>query len=129
MNKSAILHLSESFMAYAIGEDELNIRLRAGREDEVDVSLLYTYKFDYPHSWQEANMEKTFVDELFAYYEINIKIKDKRFAYIFKIEEANKTYYLSEYGLEETYDLDNFTSHHFICHISTRQIFLSQSNG
>lgn len=114
MNKSAILHLSESFMAYAIGEDELNIRLRAGREDEVDVSLLYTYKFDYPHSWQEANMEKTFVDELFAYYEINIKIKDKRFAYIFKIEEANKTYYLSEYGLEETYDLDNFyfTSFH-----------------
>ncbi len=47
MNKAAILHISESFMAYAIRLDELNIRLRADKNDKMDVSLLYTYKCDY----------------------------------------------------------------------------------
>ena len=109
MNKAAILHISESFMAYAISEDVLNIRMRAAKEDELGVSLLYTYKFDFPHDWQEAKMEKTFVDELFAYYEIYIKLKDKRFAYVFKIKEGQDTYYLSENGLDTRCDLDEFS--------------------
>ena len=109
MNKAAILHISESFMAYAISEDVLNIRMRAAREDDLEVNLLYTYKFDFPHDWQEATMEKTFVDELFAYYEIYIKLKDKRFAYVFKIKEGDQTYFLSENGLDTRCDLDEFS--------------------
>lgn len=114
MNKPAILHISESFMAYAIRLDELNIRLRADKNDKVDVSLLYTYKCDDPHHWQEVKMEKTFEDRYFSYYEIDFELKDKRFAYVFKIQDGNETYYLSENGLEETYDFDQFyfTSFH-----------------
>ena len=114
MNKAAILHISESFMAYATGPDKLNIRLRADKKDKLDVSLLYTYKCDDPHIWKEVAMEKTFIDEYHAYFEIDIKLRDKRFAYIFKIEDQNETYYLSENGLEEVYDFPRFyfTSFH-----------------
>lgn len=114
MNKPAILHLSESFMAYALSLDELNIRLRADKKDKLDVSLIYTYKCDYPHVWKEAKMEKTFEDGYFSYYEINLKLADKRLAYVFKVEDENEAYYLSENGLEEAYDFENFyfTSFH-----------------
>lgn len=114
MNKAAILHISESFMAYAIRLDELNIRLRADKNDKLDISLLYTYKCDDPHLWQEVKMKKTFEDGYFSYYEIDFKLKDKRFAYVFKIQDENEVYYLSENGLEETYDFENFyfTSFH-----------------
>lgn len=114
MNKAAILHISESFMAYAISLDELNIRLRADKKDKLDVRLIYTYKCDYPHVWKEAKLEKTFEDESFSYYEVNLKLLDKRLAYVFKLSDENETYYLSENGLEEVYDFENFyfTSFH-----------------
>lgn len=114
MNKAAILHLSESFMAYAISLDQINIRLRADRKDKLDVRLVYTYKCDYPHVWKEAKLEKTFEDESFSYYEVNLKLLDKRLAYVFKLSDENETYYLSENGLEEVYDFENFyfTSFH-----------------
>lgn len=114
MNKAAILHISESFMAYATRLDELNIRLRADKNDKLDVSLLYTYKCDDPHLWQEVKMEKTFEDRYFSYYETDFKLKDKRFAYVFKVQDESEIYYLSENGLEETYDFDQFyfTSFH-----------------
>lgn len=114
MNKAAILHISESFMAYAISLDELNIRLRADKKDKLDVRLIYTYKCDYPHVWKEAKLEKTFEDERFSYYEVNLKLLDKRLAYVFKLSDENETYYLSENGLEEVYDFENFyfTSFH-----------------
>lgn len=68
MNKAAVLHLSESFMASAKSEDILNIRIRADKEDKLDINLLYTYKFDEPRKWEEIKMEKTFEDEIFSYY-------------------------------------------------------------
>ena len=94
MNKAAVLHLSESFMAYAKSSDELNLRIRTDKTDKLEVSLLYTYKFDEPRKWEEIEMEKTFEDELFSYYEVNLKVSDKRIAYIFKIKEENEIYYL-----------------------------------
>ena len=114
MNKAAILHISESFMAYATGPDKLNIRLRADKKDKLDVSLLYTYKCDDPHIWKEVKMEKTFIDGYHSYFETDIKLRDKRFAYVFRIEDKNETYYLSENGLEEVYDFGKFyfTSFH-----------------
>ena len=114
MNKAAVLHLSESFMASAKSEDILNIRIRADKEDMLDISLLYTYKFDEPRKWEEIQMEKTFEDEFFSYYEVDLKVIDKRIAYIFKIKEGNETYYLCESGIYKNYDFENFyfTSFH-----------------
>ena len=108
MNKAGVLHLSESFMAYAKSIDELNIRIRTDKEDKLDISLLYTYKFDEPRKWEEIKMEKTFEDGLFSYYEVDVKLSDKRFSYIFKLEEGNKSYYLCESGIHENYDFENF---------------------
>lgn len=108
MNKAAVLHMSESFMAYATKLDELNIRMRADKEDDLEVDLLYTYKFDNPKLWQEIRMEKTFVDGNFSYYEIDLKLKDKRLAYVFNIKEEGETYYLSENGLEGDFDFENY---------------------
>lgn len=114
MNKAAILHISESFMASAKSQEILNIRIRADKEDQLDINLLYTYKFDEPRKWEEIHMEKTFEDELFSYYEVDLKVCDKRIAYIFKIEEEKETYYLCENGIYEVYDFENFyfTSFH-----------------
>lgn len=114
MNKAAVLHLSESFMAYAKSSDELNLRIRTDKTDKLEVSLLYTYKFDEPRKWEEIEMEKTFEDELFSYYEVNLKVSDKRIAYIFKIKEENEIYYLCESGIYKNYDFENFyfTSFH-----------------
>lgn len=114
MNKAAVLHLSESFMASAKSEDILNIRIRADKEDKLDLSLLYTYKFDEPRKWEEIQMEKTFEDELFSYYEVDLKVCDKRIAYIFKLIEGTETYYLCESGIYKNYDFENFyfTSFH-----------------
>lgn len=114
MNKAAILHISESFMASAKSQEILNIRIRADKEDQLDINLLYTYKFDEPRKWQEIKMGKTFEDELFSYYEVDLKVCDKRIAYIFKLIEGNETYYLCESGIYENYDFENFyfTSFH-----------------
>lgn len=114
MNKAAVLHLSESFMASAKSEDILNIRIRADKEDKLDLSLIYTYKFDEPRKWEEIEMEKTFEDEIFSYYEVDLKVIDKRIAYIFKLMEVNETYYLCESGINKNYDFENFhfTSFH-----------------
>lgn len=114
MNKAAVLHLSESFMASAKSEDILNIRIRSDKEDKLDISLLYTYKFDEPRKWEEIQMEKTFEDELFSYYEVDLKVIDKRIAYIFKLIEGTETYYLCESGIYKNYDFENFyfTSFH-----------------
>lgn len=114
MNKAAVLHLSESFMASAKSEDILNIRMRADKEDMLDISLLYTYKFDEPRKWEEIKMEKTFEDEIFSYYEVDLKVIDKRIEYIFKIKEGKENYYLCESGIYKNYDFENFhfTSFH-----------------
>ena len=114
MNKAAVLHLSESFMASAKSEDLLNIRMRADKEDMLDISLLYTYKFDEPRKWEEIKMEKTFEDEIFSYYEVDLKVIDKRIEYIFKIKEGKENYYLCESGIYKNYDFENFhfTSFH-----------------
>lgn len=114
MNKAAVLHLSESFMASAKSEGILNIRIRSDKEDKLAISLLYTYKFDEPRKWEEIQMEKTFEDELFSYYEVDLKVIDKRIAYIFKLIEGTETYYLCESGIYKNYDFENFyfTSFH-----------------
>ena len=114
MNKAAVLHLSESFMASAKSEDISNIRIRSDKEDKLDISLLYTYKFDEPRKWEEIQMEKTFEDELFSYYEVDLKVIDRRIAYIFKLIEGTETYYLCESGIYKNYDFENFyfTSFH-----------------
>ena len=114
MNKAEVLHLSESFMASAKSEDILNIRIRADKEDKLAIGLLYTYKFDEPRKWEEIEMEKTFEDELFSYYEVDLKVIDKRIAYIFKLIEEKATYYLCESGIYKNYDFENFyfTSFH-----------------
>lgn len=114
MNKAAVLHLSESFMASAKSEGILNIRIRSDKEDKLAISLLYTYKFDEPRKWEEIQMEKTFEDELFSYYEVDLKVIDKRIAYIFKLIEGKATYYLCESGIYKNYDFENFyfTSFH-----------------
>lgn len=108
MNKAGVLHLSESFMAYAKSLDELNIRIRSDKEDDLDISLLYTYKFDEVRKWEEIEMEKSFEDEIFSYYEVDVKLLDKRFSYIFMIKEGDKSYYLCESGIHEEYDFANF---------------------
>lgn len=104
MNEHAILHIPDSRYCFATGERELTIRLRMAREDEeCSVSLVYACKYDFGNRQETVLMEPRCTDRLYRYYEIEMKLKDVRFAYIFQIEEKGKRYYFSEDGLTEEY--------------------------
>lgn len=104
MNEHAILHIPDSRYCFATGERELTIRLRMAREDEeCRVSLIYACKYDFGNMQETVPMESRCTDRLYRYYEIEMKLSDVRFAYIFQIEEKGKRYYFSEDGLTEEY--------------------------
>lgn len=96
--------MMESQWANPIGVDEIIIRLRTARE-KLEVYLVYGWQFDLPIVWKELKMEVAYEDELFYYYEVRIRLDDRRLCYVFKINDGHNDYYFSEDGLSENYDL------------------------
>jgi len=110
MNRHALLHIPESRYCFPLSTDEIVLRLRTAREDAesgLKVSLIYGVKYDYKEERYTADVPLKYKDELFAYYEIQLKINDVRFVYIFQLEKNNKVYYYSEDGLTESYNYDD----------------------
>ena len=105
MNKYAIYHRTESNYCYPTSKDEITIRLRVSKEDDISkIYLIYGCKYDFYSIQHQKEMKIRYEDDLFTYYEVNLKLKDVRFTYIFKILSEGKTYYYSEDGLSTTYD-------------------------
>lgn len=96
--------MMESQWSNPISVDEIIIRLRTAKE-KLEVYLVYGWQFDLPIVWKEIKMEVAYEDELFYYYEIRIKLDDRRLCYVFKINDGHNDYYFSEDGLSENYDL------------------------
>ncbi len=104
MNQYALLHIPDSRYCFAVGKDEIIIRLRAAKEDkEIRVRLVYGAKYEYQTHRQSVEMKAHYEDNLYKYYEKRLKLEDVRLAYIFQIEEKGRTYYYSEDGLTDTY--------------------------
>lgn len=105
MNRYALFHKSESSYCFPRKKDEITIRLRTSRDDDISsVYLVYGCKYDFYALQHEAKMSVRYQDNLFSYYEVSIKLSDVRLTYVFKIISQGKTYYFSEDGLSETYD-------------------------
>ena len=106
MNESAIYHLSESPYSYPMEGGRFFFRLRLGKEDrDSEVYVIYGNKFFLNHTKSRMRMPLERVDGLFAYFEVVAKLSDNRVGYVFEIHNGGKTYFYSEDGLTETYDL------------------------
>lgn len=105
MNKQAILHIPESKYCYPVNQNTLVLRLRMDKEDDADcVEVVYGCKYKYHETQESAVMEEKYQDDMFKYYEIELKLKDVRLSYVFRIHKGKKCFYFSEDGITSTYD-------------------------
>lgn len=98
--------MMESQWANPIDVDEIIIRLRTAKE-KLEVYLVYGRKFDFPIVWKNLKMELAYEDEFFYYYEVRLRLDDRRLCYVFRINDGHNDYYFSEDGLRETYDFED----------------------
>ncbi len=107
MDKAALRHKSDSIYSFAISEDEVEIRLLTKKDDDISkVELVYNDKYSFHECVKTLLMPKVCHDDIYDYYIRRIKLKDKRFAYVFKLTlQDDKVYYFSESGVSETYDI------------------------
>ncbi|SCZ77772.1 glycoside hydrolase family 13 protein [Pseudobutyrivibrio xylanivorans] len=109
MNKHALLHIPESRFCFPLSKEEVVIRLRTAREDAeagLKVNIIYGVKYDYQKERFTVEVPLKYEDELYAFYEVKLNIKDVRLVYIFELEEKGKKYYFSEDGLTNDYNYD-----------------------
>ncbi len=115
MNKQAILHIPQSKYCYPIDQNTIAIRLRMDKEDDVDrVEVVYECKYKFYLEKKSAEMEAKYQDDLFIYYETQLKLEDVRLTYVFRIWRGKECSYFSEDGLTPTY---NFK----LCHYNSFQ--------
>lgn len=95
MNKTAILHIPLSEYAFAINENTLTIRIRAGKDDLTSCTLYYGDRAcnSTPVKFFAVPMSCVGGDELFSYYEANIESEYNRICYYFKLEKNSEWYY------------------------------------
>lgn len=105
MNVHALYHKSDSLYSYALTPDTVELRLRTARGDVNSAELIYGMKHSFCRKQYYAPMRLLRSDALFDYFSVQLKLKDKRLAYIFRIKAADgKIYYFSEDGATEKYD-------------------------
>ena len=105
MNQQSILHIPDSRYCFPVSENQVVLRLRMDKTDEIEkVELLYENKYLIQNNQFKIEMENKYEDNLFQYYETLITLEDVRLAYVFRIYEKGKGYYFSEDGITETYD-------------------------
>lgn len=95
MNKSAILHIPVSQYAFALSEDTLMIRLRAGKNDLDACTLFFGDRAckTSPVTFSAAAMKKSYQDELFDFYEVMLRPCPKRVCYYFRLERDSEWHY------------------------------------
>ena len=107
MNECAILHTPESKFCFALSKNEVVLRLRISLDDHpLSVNVIYGGKYDFARVRLSAEMKREYVDRLFAYYTVKLKIEDYRLVYVFEIIEDENRFYYSEDGLSKSYDFE-----------------------
>ena len=104
MNQEALFHMIDSNYCFPVSENEMVIRFRSARNDLKNVWIIYESKYSIAKKQKKVLMHKAYVSRLFDFYEIRLKLKDTRFAYIFYLDCGNEQYYYSEDGVTTTYD-------------------------
>lgn len=89
MNVHALYHKSDSLYSYALTPDTVELRLRTARGDVNSAELIYGMKHSFCRKQYYAPMRLLRSDALFDYFSVQLKLKDKRLAYIFRIKAAD----------------------------------------
>ena len=100
MKKEAILHIPLSQYAYATGEKDITIRLRTAKGDLKECQLYYGDRVDQNPVIRMKKKKMTCVssDDLFDYYEADLKDTYPRLCYYFELEDAMQRQYYYERG-------------------------------
>lgn len=102
MNKHGIFHIPEAPFAYGINENTLYIKIRVAAKDIKSVKLYCKDRYNWDGSFPCYEMEKIISSELFDYFKAEVKVREKRFRYFFKIiDNNNEEVYLNEKGLQK----------------------------
>lgn len=104
MNKYALQHIVDSSYCFPVSSNEIVLRLRTAKDDIVRAQVIYESKYIIGTSQKSAEMTKSYVGELFDFYEVKLKLMDTRLAYVFYIDDGERCYYFSEDGATEKYD-------------------------
>lgn len=103
MNKCAVLHIPLSEYAYAEDEHTLKLRLRAESGDLTECIVFYGDRVSQvePIPVKAVIMKLTASDELFDYYEAEIKVEYTRVCYYFRISDGKEVFFYYIRGLKE----------------------------
>lgn len=95
--QEAVYHLAHGNFAYPVGQDTLRVTLRAGRGDLKKVTVLYQDRY-LGSDLRRAEMEIKARDELFDFYQADLKLATKRFAYVFLLDDGIRRVFYTEKG-------------------------------
>lgn len=99
MQLEAFYHVPRDKWAYAYDPETLHLRVRTQRDD-VDQVLIWTGdKYNWEGTFQEQILDKSAHDDLFDYWEIEVKPAFKRLSYLFKLVSGDETVYANDHGL------------------------------
>ena len=104
MNKYAMQHIVDSSYCFPVSPNEIVLRLRTAKDDIVRAQVIYESKYVIGMTQKTAEMKKAYVGELFDFYEVKLTLEDTRLAYVFYVNDGEKSYYFSEDGATESYD-------------------------
>lgn len=104
MNRYAMQHIMDSSYCFPISGKEIVIRLRTARDDIKWVQIIYESKYVFGEKQQKAFMEKAYTSELYDYFDIHLELEDTRLAYVFQVNDGEKSWFFSEDGITENYD-------------------------
>lgn len=98
MELSSVLHIADRRFAYAIDKNSFIIRIRTKRDDFKEVILHSRYKYvplKFINTMEETKMHLYAKDNVFDYYEANIKIDCICLRYYFELVDydSNKAYF------------------------------------
>ena len=95
MNQEAIYHQTYSEYCFALSQDHVVLRLRAGKNDLNGCSVFYGDRMDpkNPIRTTEAVMQKKDSDSLFDYFEADIYPKSTRLCYYFLLSDGKQRLY------------------------------------
>lgn len=119
MNQYAVFHSIESAYSFSLNKNQVILRIRVDKKDNIShCYLLYNVKHKFFLKRKEKELIRKYEDDLYAYYEIKLFLKEYSLAYIFHFVSEGKDYYYSSDGLCENYQFEtsyyNFFQNAFI---------------
>lgn len=97
MMKEAVHHTAHGNFAYPVSEDTLRVTLKTARGDVKKVTVLYQDRYGGSEPFV-APMEAVAQDELFTYFQADLKLATKRFGYVFLLDDGKQSYFYTEKG-------------------------------